>query len=344
VGSDRATPALRQSIITAVVQRSYRQATKEVEQWTGINRTPMANWKLVQSVAEQAMNKESEVFDWYLKPIPLLDPKLTDPCPILAIDPDATYVRNRKKLEPDHEIKMAVMYTGKAPEHPKKKRWKLLNRQVVISRSGETVRDFFNRTTHKALAHYGAHRGTMVPIHGDGDPWIKGLKENYWDEQAIPRLDPWHVGKNIKTATGEREIPKEWWQAIYGKPDLLMAQLSLWKIQKTAPHSPAREKMEKLIAYIRNNREGLLPSGVPKEIKTQYPRMFLRGSGTIESQIGHGLASRFKNKRMSWSRNGLDNLCYLREKFLNGNPQEPFRVPKPIGRNNWRKMADEVGL
>ena len=113
VGSDRATPALKQALVTAVVQRSYRQATKEVEQWTGVKRSVMTNWNLAQSVAKEEMKKRPEVFDWYLKPLPALDPGIKeDPCPILAMDPDATYVRNQNKEEPDHEMRMMVMYSN----------------------------------------------------------------------------------------------------------------------------------------------------------------------------------------------------------------------------------------
>lgn len=344
VGSDRATPALKESLVTAAVQRSYRQATKEVGQWTGVRRSVMTNWNLIQSIAKEGMKKEPPVPNWYLKPIPTLDPKIKeDPCPILGIDPDATYVHNQNKEEPDHEIKMAVMYTGKEPEGKNKKRLKLVNKQVLFSRSEEEVRDFFNRTTTRAMSHYGAHRETNVVIHGDGDPWIKGLKEDYWDQSLI-RLDPWHVGKKIRLATGLREVPSSFWKSIYGQPDLLVSQLSMWKVQRTAPGSREREKMDELIGYIKNNRDGLLPSNVPLEVKKKYPGMFKRGSGTIESNIGHGLADRFKQRRMSWSKPGLDHLSYLREKFLNGSPEKVFCVPEPIGRDNWRKRADQVGL
>lgn len=344
VGSERATPALKQSIVTASVQRPYRQAAKEVEQWTGVKRSVMSNWKLVQSVAEEEMKKEPEVFDWYLKPIPLLDSKIKeDPCPILAMDPDATYIKNQDKTQPDHEMKMMVMYTGKKMEGKNKKRLKLENKQVLFSRREEDVREFFNRGTTLAMSHYGAHRGTKAIIHGDGDPWIKGYKENYWDE-ALLRLDPWHVGKKIRLATGLKEVPSQWWKSIYGQPDLLVSQLSMWKVQRTAPWSKEREKMDELIGYIKNNREGLLPSKVPVDEKRKYFGMYKRGSGTIESNIGHGIADRFKQRRMSWSQEGLDHLSFLREKFLNGENKNLFRVPEPIGRDNWRKMADKVGL
>lgn len=344
VGNDRATPALKKVLVTASVQRPYRQATKEVEQWTGVKRSVMSNWKLVQSVAEEEMKKEAAVSDWYLKPIPVLDPKIKeDPCPILAMDPDATYIKNQDKNKPDHEIKMTVMYTGKKMEGKNRKRLKLVNKQVVISRRGEDVREFFNRTTTRAMSHYGAHRGTKTIIHGDGDPWIKGLKENYWDT-ALVRLDPWHVGKKMRLATGLPEVPSSFWKSIYGQPDLLMTQLKMWKVSHCAPNSSEAQKMDELIGYIRNNREGLLPSKVPLEEKKKYFGMYKRGSGTIESNIGHGIADRFKQRRMSWSDQGLENLSFLREKFLNGDSKNLFHVPEPIGRDNWRKKADEVGL
>ncbi len=342
VGNQKATPALKQSIVEACVQRPFRQATKEVEKWTGVKRSAVSDWQLVQAVAQAEMNKESLVPDWYLKRIPVLDPKITeDPCPILAIDPDATYVHNQNKADPDHEIKAAILYTGKAGKN--KKRLKLLNKRILFSRSQEDVQEFFSRVTTCAIGHYGAHQGTQVVIHGDGDQWIKGLKDDYWD-RALIRLDPWHVGKKIRLATGLKEMPKEWWKSIYGQPDLLVSQLSMWKVQTTQPQSKERDKMNEMIGYIKNNREGLLPSKISPEVKQKYPGMFKRGSGTIESNIGHGLADRFKQRRMSWSKQGLENLSYLREKFLNGSSKQNYQVPKPIGRDNWRKMADEVGL
>lgn len=342
VGHKKVTPALQRSIVEACVQRPFRQATKEVEKWTGVKRSAVSDWQLVQAVAKEEMKKAMTIPDWYLKMIPVLNPKITeDPCPMLGIDTDATYVHNQKKEEPDLEIKEAILYTGKKKEG--KKRFKLLHKQVLFSRADETVQDFFNRVTTCAIGHYGAHRDTQVVIHGDGDPWIKGLKEDYWD-RALIRLDPWHVGKKIRIATGLKEVPKEWWQSIYGQPDLLMNQLSMRKVANTAPKSKEREKMDELIGYIKNNRAGLLPSNISPEVKKKYPGMFKRGSGTIESNIGCGLADRFKQRRMSWSSKGLDHLSFLREKFLNGSSKQNYHVPEPIGRDNWRKMADEVGL
>lgn len=329
---EKATPSLTKTIVESCVQRPYRQATREIKQWTGVKRSAMSNWKLVQSVAEGERVQESPVPDWYLKPLPSLDPRIKqDPCPILAIDPDATYCHNQEGQGKDHEVKLAVLYTAKEPENGSQTRWKLMNKQVVISRSDETVREFHNRITQTAMSRYGAHAHSRIVIHGDGDPWIKSLKVNYWD-QAVIRLDPWHVMKKIRLATGLPQAPLDWRSLIYGHPDELILKLQGFKLQKTAPHSDQRRKIEELITYLKNNREGLLPSGVPQEIKERYPRMFLRGSGTIESNIGHAFNARFKQPRMSWSAPGLDNLACLREKFLNQDPKPRYRVPEPLTR------------
>lgn len=341
VGSgERVTQGLKEALVEASVERSYRKATAQVNQWTGVFRQPGANWKLIQKVAREERAKEPPVPDWHLKPIPTLDASLSeDPCPILAIDPDGTYCRSQRKAHKDHDVKVAVLYPSKSPTDRKKRRWKLEDKQVLFSQSKESVKDFFNRVTVRAMSYYGAHAGTKVIIHGDGDLWIKGLKDNFWD-QALIRLDPWHLKKKIRIATGGLDIPAEWESAIYGNPDLLVSQINFWKVRHTAPASEERGKVEELIRYIQNNREGLLPSGVTPEIKQKYPRMFKRGSGTIESNIGHAFNVRFKQARMNWSTQGLDNLSYLREKHLNRHKKPMYRVPQPLTRQT---VAKEMG-
>lgn len=333
VGSfQKVTPGLRDMIVESVIHHSYRQSGQEIFKWTGIKRSPISDWKLVQEHAENQKTFEKPVFDWKLKPLPQASQK--NMCPILAIDPDGTYCKNQDGEGKDHDVKMAVLYTGKEIKGNKSR---LLNKQVLMSKSNESVSDFFNRVTQTAMTHYGAHRDTKIIVHGDGDTWIKGLKSDYW-ESALLRLDPWHLKKKIRLVVGD--VPPEWEANIYGKPDLLVTQINLWKVQKTSPDSQERKKAEELVQYIKNNREGLLPSGVSKEEKDKYPGMYKRGSGTIESQVGHCFGARFKLPRMSWSTRGLDNLSYLREKYLNRNLKPQYTVPQPLTR---QRIALKLG-
>jgi hypothetical protein len=324
------TPGLKETIIETTVERSYRKATEEVYRWTRVKRSPMSNWNLIQREAQALRSSEKPTPDWRLKPMPY-SPTDDDPCPILAIDPDGTYCQNQNESLPNHDVKVAVLYTAKEMEGKDPKRRQLKDKIVLFSQSWETIDDFFNRVTQTAFEHYGAHNRTKVVIHGDGDLWIKRLKTDWWDG-ALLRLDLWHLNEKIRRSTGLKEIPSQWRSAMFGNPDLLISQVRFWKLQHTKPGSKEREKVEELITYIRNNREGLLPSGVPIEVKKKYPGMFVRSSGPIESNIGHEFNVRFKGKRMSWTARGLDNLSYLREKHINRHRKPQYLVPQPLTR------------
>lgn len=341
-GKERMTKVLIGTLARTCVQRSYRQASAEIAQWAGVKRSSMANWKTIQVYSKRLQQKEEQertIYDWQRKPMPHLPQGIKNPCPILAMDPDGTYCRNQDRDGKDHDVKAAVLYTGKAAVDKKGKKLKLIKKQTLLSRSSESVQDFFNRVTQTAMTHYGANQKTQVVIHGDGDAWIKGLKTDYWD-QALIRLDPWHLMKKMREALGARqEIPKHWIELIYGRPDELISTIGLFTVSRTAPQSSEREKFRDLINYIKNNREGLLPSGIDQETKKKYPGMFKRGSGTIESNIGHGFGARFKQARMSWSKQGLDNLVYLREKYLNGDMKPLFRVPQPLTRKKFAELT-----
>lgn len=327
---EKITAGLKASVIEAAVQRSYRRATQEITRSSDVKRSTLANWRLIQREAQEQRAKEPPLPDFYQKPLPILSKKISlNPCPILAIDPDATYCRGRRKQGPDHEIKMAVLYDAKEPENKNKTRWRLKNKQIIFSRVSESFQDFCNRVAKKAFEHYGAHYHTQFIMHGDGDSWIRSMKTNYFDK-ALIRLDPWHLFKNIRMATDLKKIPPTWIKYAYQDPDRLILALQQFRY-RTKPNTEQRLKLTNLIAYISNNREGLLPSGIPQNIKQLYPRMFKRGSGTIERNIGHAINDRFKRPRMCWSETGLDNLLYLREKFLNQTPKPKYYLKiKPL--------------
>ena len=323
---------LKHKIVEACVQRPYRQATKEITQWTGIKRNPLSNWKMVQAESAKVLWQDSErgmrPYSWKRKPIPERDPSKPDPCEVLCIDLDGTFCKTQKKRFPKHDIKQAVLYRYKQRIGNSKKH-RLVDKQIVLSKTSETLDQFLDRVTEKAIAHYGAHRDTLVVIHGDGGVWIRNFKINYF-HKTLYRLDPWHVKKKMREALGTIEVPKAWEELIYGKPDELVSTLGLFMVQHTKPRSQEREKMQELIEYLKNNREGLLPSNIPPEMKEKHPRVFLRGSGQMESNICSAVCSRFKLRKMSWSGRGLDHLAALRERHLNGYQQPKYKVPEPL--------------
>lgn len=327
-----ASPVLKQAIVEACVNRPYRQANAEILRWTGIKRRVMTDWKLIQREAKLCKKKQPQPFDWHMSPLPQKPVTSENPCPVLAIDLDGTYCQSQKQQHTDHDVKLATIYTDKEAENKAKTRYKLVNKQVVGSQTTDSVRTFLNKVMDKATKHYGLNDDTFVVMHGDGDAWIKTFKTDYCNKVSY-LLDPWHVKKKIYLATQVSEIPKEWENCLYGDPDKLIMQMEMFRLQKTAPDSKQRKNMDDLISYLKNNREGLMPSGIPPEIKQSHPRLCLRGSGQMESNIGKVICDRFKQNRMSWSAKGLDNLLLLRETHLNGNPTPRYHVKKPVKRS-----------
>jgi hypothetical protein len=308
----RVSPGLAEAIVEQTVCRPYAQAAKVCEKLTGVTRSVMGNWKLVQGFGKRSRDRVPALPDWKKKALPVLLPDKPDPCPILGVDPDATYVRPRRKTDTNHELKMAVLYTHR--EKKGRKRWRLGNKQVILGTVRESAPELFNRVTEKAVAEYALHSGSRVVVHGDGDPWIRRFGEDYCP-QALNRLDPYHVFKKIREATGVEEIPKDWIEDFYKNPRSLIGKVEV--LGRQMADTKDRERIEQLAGYLKNNEEGMRPSGVPKEIKKRFPRMYLRGSGTIESNIFQTICQRFKGPRMMWSEEGLNNLSFLRQEYLN---------------------------
>lgn len=331
---ERASPAYRKAVVDQAVKRSYRQSTHEMTAQTGANRSVMSDWRIVQQTAmhkRACRRQEDNILDWKHSLLP--DPPRPgepDPCPVLGIDVDDTYCRSwkTKKRLKDHIVRAAVLYRHK--ERVSKHRWKLKDKTVVASGPGETFAHFLNRVVQTAITHYGLHDNTLAVIHGDGDPQIRNFALTHFTK-SLYRLDPWHVKKKIKEAFGWKEIPDDWYSDIYGRPDELIE-----KVRRASSaiirSDPRREACSSLIGYLTNNRDGMLPSGVNADIKQRHPRLFKRGSGTIERNIGWTVNDRFKLPRMSWSQNGLENLLHLREYALNQEvkPTYPPLPGKPL--------------
>ncbi len=323
---EAATPQLRQRIISSCTERSYRKASGEVTLWTGIQRSAIGNWKMLQREAIAQHKKQEKIKNWCLSALPsLADIGVTEnPCPLLAIDLDGTYCKSKYQKLKSHDVKVAVLYTGKTPLNKKQTRFSLKNKTVVVSRTGEKLRQFFNRVLQTAITHYGLNRESFVVMHGDGDAWIKTFQTEYL-EKSVYYLDPWHVFKKIRIATGVKEIPQSWANCVYGKPDELIGHLATFKTQ-LAEQSDI-EKIDELISYLRNNKTGLMPHNIPENIRKIDPRLFKKGSGQMESNICSTIADRFKQRRMSWTAYGLDNLATFRSQLLNNTVAPSYPVP-----------------
>lgn len=331
---DRCTPSLRAAVVQESVGRSFRKSAQSVNQTTSTQVPPMTAWRIVQSEGEKlkqtltrampAQIPSPRILSFAERPV-VDHPKCINPkCPILAIEIDATYCRTQLKMGQKHEVKLATLYTAKEAIGKKRKRWRLVNKTVITQRAGETLRGFFGRLAWISRSLYGADEQTILIVRGDGDPWIRRFKDDHFPK-AIHFLDHWHVKKKMRIAFGD--IATEFMMPyVYARdPRGLLDHIKTTYLDSPRGLFPKQiEAIQEYYQYLQNNVDGLLPSGIPKEIKQQYPGMFVRGSGVIERNIDLVIGERFKLKRMRWSRRGLDNLLVLREHEINKANDSPL--------------------
>lgn len=318
----RETPAFQEIIKNEFIERPFRKGAKRIKETTGVKLKATSGWESFQDIATREKREKS--FPALIKNLPLEKPPLNknNPCPIICIEQDGTFCRAQPVPLKDHDVKLAVLYTEKKFVGKKHKRAILQNKTVVTSKRGESIDSFTARVAWIAREVYGVNEDTCVILRGDGDPWILRLKYDYFDK-AHYFLDWWHVKKKLRMTFG-KEPAEIMMEHIYDRDPEGLLKFIDENYLSIGCHPKFYDAVESFYNYIENNREGLLPSGIPYEFKKNYPGMFRRGSGVIERNIDLVIGERCKLKRMSWSARGLDNMIFLRENKINSQINSPL--------------------
>lgn len=134
---------------------------------------------------------------------------------------------------------------------------------------------------------YGVFDSKEVIFVSDGAGWCRQLKEDHFPD-AIYVLDFWHLARNIKICLGaERKelIGQLLNLASKGVVDELLKRLRAYTREPTL-----RSKLEGLIDYISNNRDGI----------ENASKIDFYGSGPVEKAVDVTICRRFKKRGMSW--------------------------------------------
>lgn len=331
-GKEKVCGLLRDEIVRLSVDCPYRFVARELKHWTANDLNKDTVWSVTQRAGQKCWEEKNSKRRWRRhEPLPSVDQVTPNenhvqPSEILCIGLDGTYVKRQEKrvrVRTKHDVKVAVLYTGKKKVHGD---MKLTCRTTVIQGRTEKLDDFLGRVTSTAIEQYGLNKNTTTLLFGDGDAWIKRFKD--YVPQAHYRLDPWHVYDKILQAFGLEEMPSEWKRLVYGNPDGLIAEIKNLQNSLAADTTTNHIKISELITYLENNKDGLKPWSVSKDLQDKHAPLFKWGSGHVESQIQLAVYDRHKLNRMSWSKKGLQNLSTLRENRLNNYQKPKFSCSK----------------
>ena len=154
-------------------------------------------------------------------------------------------------------------------------------------------------------------------LNGDGASWIKSTCQ---DQDIHFQLDSFHISQAIIRKVKDKRSQKQLIKLFRtGEVEEGLELLTQMLIDNNNDEK-AFNKLMDLYDYLVQNRDSLIPYKLRDNIKLPTPSEGIeyKELGTMKDNICDVIAQRMKERKMSWSINGADNLAkILSEKFSN---------------------------
>jgi hypothetical protein len=298
------TNGLKRAGVELAIEKSYGYAKTKLEENHQLIRSKTAIWKDVQKIGQQIIEKQNEEVN-NLFTTGEVNSECADQHKIVALELDETMINARDAKDSEkHVPRLAIIYTSKKQEG--KKRYILQNKRFIAQI--ENPEEFGKRVFLESSKHYNHQQSKQVVFRSDGARWIQNLREEHFSN-ALWQTDPFHVIEKIKNLKLSATTENHWIEHIQkAKPHLLQKDIFGFL------RGTKNEDVQRFSSYIDRNLDGLkiLPQLKDKSIPWVDRKMFVRGSGAAERNIGLAIVDRMKNQRMWWSKTGANNLLALR--------------------------------
>jgi len=241
-----------------------------------------------------------------------LEYKEVSPPDTAYIEADATFITLQKKGKEKGgklEVKLGVGYTGKETRYSSGKS-KRLKEKFVLASIGVHGQEFMERLSLLAEERLSLSRVKKILFGGDGDSWIISGVGDYFPS-ATYLLCFYHLFKKLRECLGRRKNEQKVIKDLLLSNQIDKALSKIEQMIRNPYDLTEKDKLTKLSTYISRNHQGI----------TNQIRLKDKGierAGAIESSVNQAIASRFKKKGMSWSKNGALSLLKVKETILNG--------------------------
>ena len=258
------------------------------------------------------------------------------------LEADATYITLQKKGKEKGgklEIKAGVGYTGKEARYSTGQS-KRLKEKFTFTGIGKNFMENFSLMAEERLS---LSRTKRIIFGGDGDSWItSGIKDYFSSATYILCL--YHLYKKFKECLARRKNEQKLIKDLLLSNRINQGLAVIDRLIRNPHDLKEKNNLVKLYTYISRNRQGI----------TNHFKLKDKGmerAGAIESNINKVIASRFKKKGMSWSRQGALALLKIKETLLNNEwdnwwkteRERTIKVGKyqsPLSASHFKKEAD----
>ena len=311
-------------IVKNISEVSYRVCAEMINNMTGLSISGVAVWNIVQQLGEDIKQYEKEKVEAFQEDKLKAGEKET-PTIYQEADGIMIYTQGKDRKEqiekykeqhPDEEvpkkvrnieIKLGMTYEGW--KEIGKNRYELVGKEYVAGyMTGKEMADITNANLHSK---YDMSKVELRVLNSDGGSWIKRLLT----AKAIYQADSYHLKEKITTHVREAEDSEILKAMFYKKEYSKMIEYVEALKYKYDGEVEEIEKLNELQRYLNKRKETMKRykdyDGVKQKLKTYSKKTGLkyRNMGCQESNNYCRLTRRMKKKRMSWSKNGSENIA-----------------------------------
>lgn len=311
-------------IVKNIAEVSYRVCAEMINNMTGLSISGVAVWNIVQQLGEDIKQYEKEKVEAFQEDKLKAGEKET-PTIYQEADGIMIYTQGKdrkeqiKKYKEQHpneevpkkvrniEIKLGMTYEGW--KETGKNRYALVGKEYVAGyMTGEEMADITNANLHSK---YNMSKVELRVLNSDGGSWIKRLLT----AKSIYQADSYHLKEKITTHVRDTEDIEILKAMFYKKEYSKMIEYVEALKYKYDGEVEEVEKLNELQRYLNKRKETMKRykdyEGVKQKLKTYSKKTSLkyRNMGCQESNNYCKLTRRMKKKRMSWSKNGSENIA-----------------------------------
>ena len=301
---------LVEKIIDNAINVSYRKTSENIEKLCNQKVSHTAVWDIVQKLGSRIEAKEERKVA--LNKNGKLDGgKEVD---VLFQEQDGIWInmqgedRPKKGKSKKRELKLDIVYEGWRKRQGSNDSYEVVNKTAYAS-FGSSKK--FKSLTDATIAEiYNLDEVKLRILNGDGASWIKSSLE---EDGVHYQLDPFHKSQAVIRAVKDKKEARRLINLLNNGKVNESLQMIVDIMIRDSNDDKVLEKLEKLYNYLVENKSGLIPYHLRKDIKLPKPPEGLeyRHLGTMEHNICDILAKRMKHRKMSWSIKGANNLSKI---------------------------------
>lgn len=277
------------------MKNSYREVCNIIKNSTNQNISHQGVWNIIQQIGNDYKTKLDTLINNDKKEVSRIN---TD---ILCEEIDGIYISQQRGRKKEIELKSSIAYTGYDNDN------KLNN--VLYYVSGENAKKFQEKREMLINKVFEFEKDTLRITNTDGAAWCK----NVINKNSILQLDRFHIYRNIRVFVKDKNLQKRLSYLVSTDSFQIFKELED-AIDNTQILSEKKD-LRKLYNYLYQNRNGLIRYKYLTSANLTNKK--IGNLGCIESANYITVAKRMKKKRMSWSKEGANNLLMIICNHLN---------------------------